>query len=224
LNIKSQCDHESVEVEMEEIELVQAVSQGDVTAFNELVLKYQDQVYNLARRILENQDTAEDITQDIFIHAFQKIHQFRGGSFRAWILKIATNLCYDEMRTWKRHPHLPLEPIDKEDNINESPWWIMDPGPLPEEVAEMRDLQNLLEDGLDQLPLKFRTVVTLVDIHQMDYKEVSQIAGIPIGTVKSRLARGRMQLGNVLQRSAKPYILEPNVFDMTTTTPPRQCK
>ena len=183
---------------MEESELVQAASQGDLTAFNDLVLKYQGQVFNLACRILENQDLAEDITQDTFIHAFQKLHQFRGGSFRAWLLKIATNLCYDEMRTWKRHPHLPLEPTDREDNINESPSWIRDPGPLPEEMAEMSDLQNLLEDGLNQLPLKFRTIVTLIDVHQMDYKEASQVAGIPIGTVKSRLARGRMQLGKSL--------------------------
>jgi len=116
---------------MEELELIQTASQGDLTAFNELVLKYQDQVFNLACHILGNQDLAEDTAQDTFILAFQKIHQFRGGSFRAWLLKIATNRCYDEMRTWKRHPHLPLEPTDKENNTNDSPSWIKGPGPLP---------------------------------------------------------------------------------------------
>ena len=183
---------------MEELELIQIASQGNLTAFNELVLKYQDQVFSLARRILGNQDLAEDVTQDTFILAFQKIHQFRGGSFRAWILKIATNLCHDEMRTWKRHSHLPLEPTDKENNTNESPYWIKDPGPLPEEEAEMSDLRKVLEDGLNQLPMKFRLVVALIDVHRMDYKEVSRIAGVPIGTVKSRLARGRMQLSQTL--------------------------
>lgn len=205
---------------MEESELVQAASQGDLTAFNDLILKYQDQVFNLACRILENQDLAEDITQDTFIHAFQKLHQFRGGSFRAWLLKIATNLCYDEMRIWKRHPHQPLEPTDEENNMNESPYWIKDPGPLPEEVAEMSDLRNVLERGLNQLPLKFRTVVSLVDVHQLDYREVSRITGIPIGTVKSRLARGRMQLGSYL----KSYSSELNIFNFTTTKPTYQSK
>lgn len=183
---------------MEETELIQAASQGDLTTFNELVLKYQDQVFNLARRILENQDLAEDVTQDTFIHAFQKFHQFRGGSFRAWLLKITTNLCYDEMRMWKRHLHLPLVPTNKENNTSESPYWIKDPGPLPEEEAEMSDLRKVLEDGLNQLPMKFRLIVALIDVHQMDYKEASHIAGVPIGTVKSRLARGRMQLSQTL--------------------------
>ena len=202
---------------MEEIELIQTARQADFTAFNELVLKYQDQVFNLARRILGNEDLAEDATQEAFIHAFQKLHQFRGGSFRAWLLKIATNLCYDEMRAWKRHPDLPLEPTNMENNTDESPWWIKDPGPLPEEMAEMSDLQNLLEDGLNQLPLKFRTVVTLVDVHQMDYKEASRVAGIPIGTVKSRLARGRMQLGNYLKMAKHSNISEAIAFDLTQT-------
>ena len=203
---------------MEELELMQTARQGDLTAFNELVLKYQDQVFNLARRILENQDLAEDIAQDTFIHAFQNIHQFKGGSFRAWLLRIATNLCYDEMRTWKRHPHLPLEPTDREDNTNESPYWIKDSGPLPEEAAEMSDLQNVLEHGLNQLPPKFRTVVTLVDVHQMDYKEVSQIAGVPIGTVKSRLARGRMQFRNILISTDPQYISNPGFATRPETT------
>ena len=222
LNIISMHDHGSDE--MEELELVQATKQGDLIAFNDLVLKYQDQVFNLARRILGDHDMAEDIAQDTFIHAFQKIHQFRGGSFRAWLLKIATNLCYDEMRTWRRHSHLPLEPIDRENKTNESPWWIKDRGPLPEDAAEMNELRSMLEDGLSQLPLKFRTVVTLVDVHQLDYREVSRIAGIPIGTVKSRLSRGRMQLGSFLQDTAMPYLSESSAFNMKAMPPPYQPK
>jgi len=209
-----------MDIEMEELELIQASSQGDLNAFNDLVLKNQDQIFNLACHILENQDLAKDITQDTFIHAFQKLHQFRGGSFRAWLLKIATNLCYDEMRIWKRHPCQPLEPAYEGNNINESPFWIKDPGPLPEEEAEMGDLRKVLEDGLNQLPLKFRTVVSLVDVHQLDYREVSRIIGIPIGTVKSRLARGRMQLGSYL----KSYSSELNIITMTTTPPTYQSK
>lgn len=189
---------------MEDKELVQATCQGDLAAFNELVLKYQDQVFNLARLILDNQDLAEDITQEAFILAFQKIHQFRGGSFRAWLLKITTNLCYDEMRTWKRLSHQDLEPTDKEGKTNESPDWLKDLTPLPEEIVETNDLYKKVEDGLSKLPLKFRTIVTLIDIHQMDYKEASSVTGVPLGTIKSRLARGRIQLRSILLDTAKP--------------------
>jgi RNA polymerase sigma factor (sigma-70 family) len=197
--------HNTKNVEAEDNELVQATSQGDLTAFNELVLKYQDQVFNLARFILDNQDLADDITQMTFILAFQKIHQFRGGSFRAWVLKIAKNLCYDEMRRWEHSSHQSLEPTDQEGKANESPYWLKDLQPLPEEIVETGDLYKRVEDGLNKLPLKFRTIVTLIDIQQMDYKEASLVAGVPLGTVKSRLARGRIQLRSILLDTAKPY-------------------
>ncbi|HLO13688.1 MAG TPA: sigma factor, partial [Anaerolineales bacterium] len=96
---------------MEEAELIQLACQGHLGAFNKLVVKYQDQVFNQAHHLLENDDVAEDVTQDAFLLAFRKFYQFRGGSFRAWLLKIATNLCYDKMRTWKRAPLQPLKPI-----------------------------------------------------------------------------------------------------------------
>jgi len=203
MNINLQRNHRNVQ--MEDNELIQITSQGDLSTFNELVLKYQDQVFNLARFLLSNQDLAEDITQETFILAFQKIHQFRGGSFRAWLLKIAKNLCYDEMRTWKHLSHQDLEPTDKEGKANESPSWLKDLQPLPEEIVETNDLYRKVEDGLSKLPLKFRTIVTLIDIHQMDYKEASLAAGVPLGTVKSRLARGRIQLRSILLDTAKPY-------------------
>ena len=190
---------------MEDSELIRATSQGDLTAFNELVLKYQDQVYNLARFILDNQDLADDVAQETFILAFQKFHQFRGGSLRAWLLKIVRNLCYDEMRTWKRFSYQALEPTDKEGKANESPYWLKDLQPLPEEIIEKGDLCKKVEDGLSKLPLKFRTIVALIDIHQMDYKEASLVTGVPLGTVKSRLARGRVQLRSILLDTAKPY-------------------
>ena len=184
---------------MEDKELVQATSQGDLTAFNELVLKYQKQVFNLARLILDNQDLAEDITQDTFILAFQKIHQFRGGSFRAWLLKIATNLCYDEIRAWKRNTFQALEPIDKEGEVNESPQWIKDPQPLHQEEAEANDLREILENTLNELPYKYRIPLSLIDIQELDYREAASVMGIPVGTVKSRLARGRMQFRKILK-------------------------
>jgi len=203
---------------MEDKELVQAASQGDLTAFNELVLKYQAQVFNLARHILDNQDVAEDITQDTFILAFQKIHQFRGGSFRAWLLKIATHLCYDEMRTWKRHTFQVLELINKEGEIDESPRWIKDSKLLPEEEVEANDLRELLENTLNELPYIYRIPLSLIDIQELDYREAASVLGVPVGTVKSRLARGRMQFRKIwkemdrIDHSKHKFITEPAVL------------
>jgi RNA polymerase sigma factor (sigma-70 family) len=202
-------------VEMEDKELVQATSQGDLTAFNELVLKYQKQVFNLARLILDNQDLAEDITQDTFILAFQKIRQFRGGSFRAWLLKIATNLCYDEIRTWKRNTFQALEPIDKEGEVKESPQWIKDPQPLHQEEAEANDLREILENTLNELPYKYRIPLSLIDIQELDYREAASVMGVPVGIVKSRLARGRMQFRKIwkemdrIDHSKHKFVTEP---------------
>jgi len=201
--------------EMEDEELVQATHQGDLTAFNELVLKYQNQVFNLARLILDNQDLAEDITQETFILAFQKIHQFRGGSFRAWLLKIARNLCYDEMRTLKRNTFQVLEPINKEGEVNESPQWIKDPRPLPQEEVEANDLREILENALNELPYKYRIPLSLIDIQELDYREAASVMGVPVGTVKSRLARGRMQFRKILkeinriENSKHTFVTEP---------------
>jgi RNA polymerase sigma-70 factor (ECF subfamily) len=184
---------------MKDKELIQETSHGNLNAFNELVLKYQDLVFNHAHRLLGNQESAEDITQEAFILAFRKIHQFRGGSFRAWLLRIVTNLCYSEMRTWKRNSFLPLEPLNKDGDINESPYWIQDPSPLPEEIVETSDLQEKLEHGLKKLPGIYRNVVSLIDIQELSYKEAASIMGVSVGTVKSRLARGRMKFQEILK-------------------------
>lgn len=191
---------------MEDTELIRATRQGDLTAFNDLVLKYQDQIFNHAYRLLGNQDIAEDITQDAFILAFRKIYQYRDGSFRAWLLKIVTNLCYSEMRTWKRSSLLALEPINQKDETNESPRWMKDPNPGPEEIVETSDLHNKLEYAMNMLPSIYRTAISLIDLQELHYKEAASIIGISMGTVKSRLARGRMQLRRILMDIDPQYV------------------
>jgi RNA polymerase sigma-70 factor, ECF subfamily len=186
-------------VKMEEAELVQLARQGDLGAFNELVLKYQDQIFDHAYGLLGNYDAAEDLTQDAFFLAFRKMYQFRGGSLRVWLLKIVTNLCYDEMRTWKRASLLPLEPINKDGEINESPYWIKDPNLLPEESIEVKELHVGIERGLSTLPINFQIAVTLVDIQELSYQEAAFVMGTSIGTLKSRLARGRLMLRDALK-------------------------
>ncbi len=183
---------------MEDTELVLAAKQGNLNAFNALVLKYQNQVFDHISRLLVNHDIAEDVTQDAFILAFQKIHQYRGGAFRAWLLKIATNLCYSEMRTWRRNTFQMLEPIDYEGEVNESPRWIKDPRPVPEEEVEANDLREILENTLDRLPYNYRLVLLLIDVQKLNYIEAASAMGVPIGTVKSRLARGRILFRKIL--------------------------
>jgi RNA polymerase sigma-70 factor (ECF subfamily) len=124
---------------------------------------------------------------------------YRGGSFRAWLLRIVTNACYDELRRRKRHPTTALEPLDQDDEEIESPDWLTDPGDRPEDAAERAELQAAIQNCLNGLPDEFRLVAVLVDIQGLDYQEASQVIGKPLGTVKSRLARARLRLRDCLQ-------------------------
>lgn len=184
---------------MDEIALIQLSRQGDLDSFNRLVLAYQDLVFSQAYRMLGESEPAQDASQDAFISAFRNINSYRGGSFKAWLLRIVTNTCYDELRRQKRRPTTPLEPLDSDDEEVESPRWLADPGESPEETAERAELSRALQRCLNELPEEFRSVVVLVDVHGLDYSEASQAMGKPLGTVKSRLARARLRLKNCLQ-------------------------
>jgi RNA polymerase sigma-70 factor (ECF subfamily) len=205
---QQELDQESVE----EAELIQLARQGDLVALNQLVLKYQCQAFSQAYRLFGNEHDAEDITQDAFLLAFRKIYQYRGGCFQAWLLKIVTNLCYDEMRSWKRALFLPLEPVNEDGETNESPYWIKDSDVLPEESVEMRQLHEEIESGLRKLPVKFRIAVILVDIQELSYQEAAFAMSTSIGTLKSRLARGRLMLRNVL---VKMYPAQDLIYQFT---------
>jgi RNA polymerase sigma-70 factor (ECF subfamily) len=184
---------------MDEQTLIQDARQGDLEAFNRLVLAYQDRVYNQAYRVLGESQAADDATQEAFISAYKKLRSFRGGSFRAWLLRIVTNACYDELRRRKRRPITSLEPIDDAGDEIESPRWIADPGELPEDNVDRAELGNAIQHCLDELPTDFKVVVVLVDVQGMDYLEAADTIGKPLGTVKSRLARGRNRMKECLQ-------------------------
>jgi RNA polymerase sigma-70 factor, ECF subfamily len=173
--------------------LISTASKGDLDAFNELVLTYQNVAYYHAYALLRDPALAEDATQDSFIRAFQNMPGFRGGSFRAWILKIVTNAAYDMLRRSKRRPTQSLCPEDEYGEEVESPAWLADTTSVQDTVEQSefsRDLYRLI----DELPAVYRTVLTLVDLHELDYAEVADALKIPIGTVKSRLARARYRI------------------------------
>ncbi len=183
---------------MDEPGLIHAAQQGDLNAFNHLVLVYQDIVFNQALRMLSDEDTAADAAQNAFISAYNHIQNFRGGSFRAWLLRIVTNGCYDELRRRQRRPTTSLEPLDDSGEEMESPEWLADTSKLPEEQAERRELQTAITNCLERLPEEFRAAVVLVDVQGLDYTEAAQALGKPVGTVKSRLARARLRLRDCL--------------------------
>jgi RNA polymerase sigma-70 factor (ECF subfamily) len=184
---------------MDETALIQSAQRGSLDSFNELVLVYQDAVYGQAYRLMGESEPAEDATQEAFISAYRSLGSYRGGSFKAWLLRIVTNACYDELRRRKRHPTTSLEPLDAEEEEIESPRWLADQGESPEAETERSELGKAIQHCLDGLPVEFRAVVVLVDIQGMDYSEAAMAVGKPVGTVKSRLARARIRLRDCLQ-------------------------
>ena len=183
--------------EVNEQPLIAASQRGDVTAFNRLVILYQEQAYNLAYRMLGNSESAADAAQDTFVSAFQAIKSFRGGSFRAWVLRIATNACYDQLRRAQRQPAVSLDAIIEE--TGDVPP-IASNSPTPEEVASRKELAAYIQRSLLELPPEQRIVVALSDVQGFAYEEIAEITRGSLGTVKSRLSRGRAHLRDYLLR------------------------
>ena len=183
--------------------LINLSQKGDVNAFNQLVLKYQQTTYNVVLRMLGDRDTAADVTQDTFIAAFRAIQSFRGSSsFRAWLLRIASNQACDYWRRANRHPQDSLDTILDKDEPH-------DTGSLnaliateqavnPEEFLLNHELQALLQQGLQELPLEQRVAVILCDVQGLSYEEIAASTQTSIGTVRSRIARGRKRLRDYL--------------------------
>lgn len=184
---------------MDEQALIHDALRGDLDAFNRLVLAYQDLAYNLAYRMLSEEASAADATQNAFLSAYRSLGSYRGGSFRAWILRMVTNSCYDELRRKQRHPTTPLEPISEDDEEIESPGWLASDAPSPEESVERSEMEQAIQHCLDGLPDEFKSIVIMVDVQGMDYSEVAVAISKPLGTVKSRLARARLKLRGCLQ-------------------------
>lgn len=184
---------------MNEAALILDAQKGDLEAFNRLVLAYQDMLYNTALRIIGDEALAADATQDAFISAYRNIAAYRGGSFKGWLMRTITNACYDELRRRKRRPTIPLEPTNDEDEEMESPRWLTDPSMSPEQRFDADELEHAIQHCLNALPTDFRTAVVLADVQGMDYAEVASAASVPLGTIKSRLARARVRLRECLQ-------------------------
>ena len=181
-------------VSAEERALIERCKRGDIGAFNDLVRKYEKQVYNFAYRLTGNYDDANDVAQDAFLRVFNAIGTFRGdSSFSTWLFRITTNVFLDERKKAKAHPQTSL---DEYLELGESSVarQIEDPSPTPEAVLEESERAQILLKAVGDLPEYQRAMVTLYHSQQKSYEEIAEIMDLPIGTVKSRLNRARLAL------------------------------
>lgn len=181
---------------MDEAAIIRQAQKGDVAAYNRLVLQYQGLVYNVVYRIIGEPQGAEDMTQEAFISAYQALNRFRGGNFKAWLLRIATNACYDELRRHKRRPQSSLDELTEE---NDSFAFLRSPEEGPEAQQVRLEMMRAIEHCLDDLPDDQRVTAVLRDIEGYDYNEIADITSSSLGTVKSRLSRARNKLRDCLQ-------------------------
>jgi RNA polymerase sigma factor (sigma-70 family) len=173
---------------------LQRARQGDLGAFNELVLEHQGLVFNLCYRLLGQRQAAEDACQEAFISAWRSLPGLRGELFRPWLLRIAANGCHDELRRRGRRPSSSLD-LALEDGLPEPP----DTDPSPETSALTGELRGRLEAALQTLAEDQRLAVVLCDVEGLDYAEIAVAMSSSLGTVKSRIARGRARLREALQ-------------------------
>lgn len=176
--------------------LIRAAQRGDLEAFNLLVLRYERAVFNVCLRLLRDVASAEDVSQETFVKAWQGIASVRSDTIRPWLFRIATNRCYDLLRVRGRRPAASL---DAEPFEIEPVWSTQSPtDETPEAHALRRELSIHIERALSALPEDQRTVVLLADVQGCDYHEVAAATGAALGTVKSRLSRGRARLRQIL--------------------------
>ncbi|WP_227395918.1 RNA polymerase sigma factor SigW [Jeotgalibacillus aurantiacus] len=177
---------------------IQQVLKGDQNAFGEIVELYKDRVYHVCFRMLGNRHEAEDIAQEAFIRAYTNIHTFDiDRKFSTWIFRIATNLCIDRIRKKKPDYYLDAEVAGTEGLTMYSQ--VESDEPLPEDEVESMELQESIQKEISLLPDKYRSVIVLKYIEELSLKEISEILDLPLGTVKTRIHRGREALRKQLR-------------------------
>jgi len=175
--------------------LIERARSGDTRAFEDLARREERALYRHALRIVGTTSDAEDIVQDALFSAWRSIASFQGLSFRAWLFRIATNRALDQLRSRKRRPELPLDPPDDDEVTWAEP---VAPGPDLAQIAGDREALAAVESALEALPAEQRTALLLRDVEGFAYEEIAVITSVEIGTVKSRIHRGRLAVRNAL--------------------------
>jgi len=180
---------------------VELTKKGDQVAFSQLVAKYQKKVFNLCFRFLNDQEEAKDMTQDIFVRVFKGIKDFREeASFSTWLYYIACNTCKNKLRSWRSQPY--IDSLDRtiETEDDEMTVEVQDKScPDPSKQAEAGEIRDKVQKAIATLNPEHREVIILRDIQGFSYDEIAAAAGCNLGTVKSRLARARLELKDKLK-------------------------
>ncbi len=178
---------------MTDQEMIAGCKKGSRDAFNELVLKYQKQVFNIAYGMLSDYEDASDAAQEVFVKVYRSIASFKGqASFTTWLYRICANVCNDILR--KRQRRGISISLDAEESDSGAPSEIPSSEPTPEESLEQNERQRAVRDAINSLSAEYREVIVYSDLQQLSYDEISAILRCPVGTVKSRLNRARNAL------------------------------
>lgn len=179
---------------LNEATLILASQNANLKAFNRIVLLYQDELFTLVFWLLGDQDSAEEITQNTFLAAYNGLSRFPNRPIRRWLYQIATNACIDELHHLENHP---FQPLDSKSGANEPSLPdgdISNLGASPEKAYKSRELEWQVQQALDQLDVDHRVALVLVDLQDLSYQEAAQILGVSVGTVKTHLAQARLRL------------------------------
>lgn len=185
--------------------LIKKAKRGDLRAFEELITHYEPIVYNIIYRMMNNIDDTYDLSQETFIKVYKKIYQFDGKSkFSTWLYRIATNTCLDEIRRRKgkdtfsidqtielEDGQIPSQQVDKNENVEEK---ILD-----------KEKKQIIQEALNEMNESHRVILVMRDIKNLSYEEISEILGLSLGTVKSRISRARQALKKVLMQDKEPF-------------------
>ena len=189
-----------------DIELVQAAQRGDKRAFAQLVEKYEQRIYNLARKMMHDQQDAEDVLQETFINVYRHLNDFHGASsFSTWLYRIATNASLMKLRGRKEVTISLDEPVESDNGENAMPREIVDWGVTPEEALLNGEVRARMDAAVTALPESLRTVFVLRDIEGLSVQETADVLSISVPNVKTRLHRARMTLRENLSAYFKTH-------------------
>ena len=186
---------------MDEKTLIENVLDGDQKAFEELVMRYEDKVYSLCYRMCNDREEARDLAQEAFVKAWRGLAQYKAdAAFSTWLYRLTSNVCIDYLRKKKKRTLLFL--CGEEEQTPDIP----DPAPTPEAHFLAKQKQEAVRQAMDQLEEEFRIVLTLRAMEEHNYDEIARILNIKVGTVKSRISRGREKLRKILLANGNDFL------------------
>lgn len=190
---------------MDEQTLVEKAKQGDVEAFETLIAEHQKRIYNIAFKMIGNQEDALDLSQEVLIKIFKNLHKFHGSAkFSTWVYRVATNTCLDEIKKRRKYTTYSIdERIQTEDGDLTAD--IPDTAPTPEASAVQKDVQKIIQEGIAKLGDEHKKVIILRDLHGFSYEYIAKILKCSEGTVKSRISRARKKLKKILSENMELF-------------------